>query len=181
MKAIILAAGKGTRLRPLTYFINKCMIKIDGKPVLQYLVEHLNKFGITEIMVNLHYRPMEIIKHFGSRLIYSYEPRLLGEEGTLKAVSPWFNDYTVVMNGDTLTNINILSMFDISGGESLRCTENGVYTGTRIIRPYYQQTRDYSYQNPDTKWLDIGTWPNLMKARKFVKDVYKNTYPLPKM
>jgi len=181
MKAVILAAGKGTRLRPLTYFTNKCMIKISGKPVLQYLVEHLNRFGITEIMINLHYRPMDIVKYFGNKFVYFYERRLLGEEGTLKAISPWLNDYTVVMNGDTLTNIDIISMFKMSDGESLKHMDGEIYTGTRIIKPYYSQTKEFLYHNKDVKWLDMGTWPHLVKAKQFVQDVYKDTYSMPKM
>ena len=53
MKAMILAAGKGTRVRPLTYDLPKPMIPLLGKPVMAYLVEHLKKHGITEIMVNV--------------------------------------------------------------------------------------------------------------------------------
>ena len=53
MKAMILAAGKGTRVRPLTYDLPKPMIPILGKPVMAYLVEHLSRYGVTEIMVNV--------------------------------------------------------------------------------------------------------------------------------
>ena len=112
------------------------MIPINGKPVLQHLVEYLNSFGIYEIIVNLHHRPMDIVKHFGSKLFYFYEPKLLGEEGTLNAIAGWLNDYTVVMNGDTLTNINILDMFRIARGENIRFMVDGIYAGTRIIKPF---------------------------------------------
>ena len=55
MKAMILAAGKGTRVRPLTYELPKPMIPILGKPVMAYLVEHLQRHGVSEIMVNVSY------------------------------------------------------------------------------------------------------------------------------
>ena len=55
MKAMILAAGKGTRVRPLTYDLPKPMIPIFGKPVMAYLIEHLAKFGVTDIMVKVSY------------------------------------------------------------------------------------------------------------------------------
>ena len=65
MKAMILAAGKGTRVRPLTYDLPKPMIPILGKPVMAYLVEHLAKYGVTEIMVNVSYLHEKIEEYFG--------------------------------------------------------------------------------------------------------------------
>ena len=65
MKAMILAAGKGTRVRPLTYDLPKPMIPILGKPVMAYLVEHLARYGVTEIMVNVSYLHEKIEEYFG--------------------------------------------------------------------------------------------------------------------
>ena len=118
---------------------------------MEYLVDHLNSFGITEIMTNLHYRPQDVISHFGGRLLYLYEKRLLGEEGTLRMATPWLNDYTVIMNGDTLTNLNILEMFRMAKGSPIRHMDKGIYAGTRIIKPYYSQGKEYLYENPSAK------------------------------
>ena len=65
MKAMILAAGKGTRVRPLTYELPKPMIPILGKPVMEYLIEELARYGITEIMINISHLPDKIESYFG--------------------------------------------------------------------------------------------------------------------
>ncbi len=65
MKVMILAAGKGTRVQPLTYEIPKPMIPIMGKPVMDYLVEHLVRYGVDQIMVNVSYLHHKIEEYFG--------------------------------------------------------------------------------------------------------------------
>jgi mannose-1-phosphate guanylyltransferase len=79
MKAMILAAGKGTRVRPLTYDLPKPMIPILGKPVMAYLIEHLAKYGVRDIMVNVSYLHEKIEEYFGDghqygvQIGYSFE------------------------------------------------------------------------------------------------------------
>jgi len=170
MKAIILCAGLGTRLRPLTKNTPKPMIRVAGKPVLEHLADHLNKYGVYDIIVNLHYLPEVIMKHFGERFIYSYEPTLLGEEGTLISLNKWIEkDYCVVMNGDTLTNLNVNEMFKMSQGGNIKWMDGNTYAGTRIITPFYNLGKKSSaeYHNKDYWWIDIGTKSGLAKARKF--------------
>jgi mannose-1-phosphate guanylyltransferase len=65
MKAMILAAGKGTRVRPLTYELPKPMIPLLGKPVMAYLKEHLAKHNVNEVMVNVSYLHEKIQQYFG--------------------------------------------------------------------------------------------------------------------
>jgi len=90
MKAVLLAAGKGTRLRPLTDEIPKVMVPIAGKPILEHHVEHLAGAGIGEIFINLHYLPERVTSHFGDgkkwgvRIRYSFEPEILGTAGAVK-------------------------------------------------------------------------------------------------
>ena len=62
---MILAAGRGTRLRPLTEQVPKCMVPVDGKPVLEHIVEWLRRYGVTEMVINLHHLPQAIASHFG--------------------------------------------------------------------------------------------------------------------
>ncbi|HXD52557.1 MAG TPA: sugar phosphate nucleotidyltransferase, partial [Burkholderiales bacterium] len=64
-RAMLLAAGKGTRLRPLTDRVSKCMMAIAGKPILEHNIERLKSYGVTEIVINLHYRPESITAHLG--------------------------------------------------------------------------------------------------------------------
>jgi mannose-1-phosphate guanylyltransferase len=128
MKAMILAAGKGTRVRPLTYDLPKPMIPILGKPVMAYLIEHLAKYGITEIMVNVSYLHEKIEEYFGEghqygvQIGYSFEgytkddgevvPQPLGSAGGMKKIQEFggfFDDTTIVLCGDAVINLDIKS------------------------------------------------------------------------
>jgi mannose-1-phosphate guanylyltransferase len=128
MKAMILAAGKGTRVRPLTYDLPKPMIPILGKPVMAYLVEHLAKYGVTEIMVNVSYLHEKIEEYFGEghqfgvQIGYSFEgytndegevvPQPIGSAGGLKKIQQFggfFDETTVVLCGDALIDLDLKS------------------------------------------------------------------------
>lgn len=88
MKALLLCAGLGTRLRPITNNIPKCLVPINGKPLLQYWLENLSKAGVTEFIVNTHYFS-EKVEEFVKNSIYRdkiklvYEKELLNTGGTL--------------------------------------------------------------------------------------------------
>ncbi|MES2348552.1 MAG: NDP-sugar synthase [Pseudomonadota bacterium] len=128
MKAMILAAGKGTRVRPLTYDLPKPMIPILGKPVMAYLIEHLAKYGINEIMVNVSYLHEKIEDYFGEghqygvQIGYSFEgytndmgevvPQPLGSAGGMKKIQQFggfFDETTIVLCGDALIDLDIKS------------------------------------------------------------------------
>ncbi len=128
MKAMILAAGKGTRVRPLTYDLPKPMIPILGKPVMAYLVEHLAKYGVTEIMVNVSYLHEKIEEYFGEghqfgvQIGYSFEgytndegevvPQPIGSAGGMKKIQEFggfFDDTTIVLCGDALIDLDLKS------------------------------------------------------------------------
>lgn len=128
MKAMILAAGKGTRVRPLTYDLPKPMIPILGKPVMAYLIEHLAKYGISDIMVNVSYLHEKIEDYFGEghqygvQIGYSFEgytnnegevvPQPLGSAGGMKKIQQFggfFDDTTIVLCGDALIDLDIKS------------------------------------------------------------------------
>lgn len=126
MKAMILAAGKGTRVRPLTYDLPKPMIPLLGKPVMAYLVEHLKKHGITEIMVNVSWLHEKIEEYFGEgeqfgvQIGYSFEgymtddgtivPEPIGSAGGMKKIQEFggfFDDTTIVLCGDALIDLDL--------------------------------------------------------------------------
>lgn len=128
MKAMILAAGKGTRVRPLTYDLPKPMIPILGKPVMAYLIEHLAKYGVNEIMVNVSYLHEKIEDYFGEghqygvQIGYSFEgytnddgevvPQPLGSAGGMKKIQEFggfFDDTTIVLCGDAVINLDLKS------------------------------------------------------------------------
>ncbi len=113
MKALILAAGKGTRLRDLTRDRPKPMIEIGSGPLLAYLVTWLRSHGIREIAINLHHCPEAITSYFGDgarfgvEIVYSYESQLLGTAGAAKRLQDFLNDQFVVAYGDVYTNLDV--------------------------------------------------------------------------
>jgi len=113
LKAMILAAGLGTRLRPLTNVVSKPMVCMAGRPCMEHAVRLLKKYGVTEIMVNLHYMPEMIREHFGDgsalglQISYSHEKELMGTAGGFKQIEKFFGDEpALIVSGDALTDIN---------------------------------------------------------------------------
>lgn len=125
MKAMILAAGKGTRVQPITHTIPKPMIPILQKPVMEFLLELLRQHGFTEVMVNVSHLAAEIENYFrdgqrfGVEIAYSFEGRIedgeligaaLGSAGGLKKIQtfqPFFDDTFVVLCGDALIDLDL--------------------------------------------------------------------------
>ncbi|MBC2579471.1 sugar phosphate nucleotidyltransferase [Clostridium sp. DJ247] len=113
MKAIIMAGGEGTRLRPLTCNIPKPMMPIMDKPVMEYAVELLKENGITDIGVTLQYLPDEIINYFGDgkdfgvNIRYFIEESPLGTAGSVKNAEGFLDDSFIVISGDALTDIDL--------------------------------------------------------------------------
>lgn len=118
MKAMILAAGEGTRLRPLTLNTPKVMLPMAGKPLLEYILDLLRFHGITEVAINLHHLPKVVMdwlgdgRKFGIRITYSVEDPILGTAGALTKLRDFFDDTFVVIYGDMLTNMNISSLLE---------------------------------------------------------------------
>ena len=113
MKAMILAAGEGTRLRPLTLTLPKPMIPIVGKPLLERTLWWLAGQGVTEAAINLYHRPQAIPAYFGEnfagiRLHYFFEDTLRGTAGGLKAAERLFQDAPFyVIYGDNLIHADL--------------------------------------------------------------------------
>ena len=124
-KAMILAAGQGTRIRPLTKGMPKPMIPILGKPVLEFIIEQLARHDVREIMVNVAYHHWKIENYFGDghrwgvEMGYSYEGRRehgeivhkpLGSAGGMRRIqdfSGFFDDTTIVLCGDAIIDLDI--------------------------------------------------------------------------
>ncbi len=108
MKAMVLAAGLGTRLRPLTYEITKPMVPVLDRPVMEHIVELLARHGFEEVIANLHYFPDSIREYFGERISYRFEEELLGTAGGVRACREFFGDEPfLVISGDALTDIDL--------------------------------------------------------------------------
>jgi mannose-1-phosphate guanylyltransferase len=108
MKAMVLAAGLGTRLRPLTYEITKPMVPVLDRPVMEHIVDLLERHSFDGVIANLHYFPETIREHFGERISYRYEEELLGTAGGVRACADFFGDEPfLVISGDALTDIDL--------------------------------------------------------------------------
>lgn len=114
MKAMILAAGYGERLWPLTADRGKPALPVLGKPLVGYVAEYLAQHGVTEAVVNLHHRPESVRdslgdgSEFGLHLEYVHEPVILGTSGGLDNARQYFQDETfVVVNGKIITDIDL--------------------------------------------------------------------------
>ncbi|MBD0301371.1 MAG: NDP-sugar synthase [Tolypothrix sp. T3-bin4] len=126
MKAMILEAGKGTRVRPITYTIPKPMIPILQKPVMEFLLELLRQHGFDQIMVNVSHLAEEIenyfrdVQRFGVQIAYSFEGKIdddgklegeaIGSAGGMRRIqdfSPFFDDTFVVLCGDALIDLDL--------------------------------------------------------------------------
>jgi|SRR5580704_10875191 mannose-1-phosphate guanylyltransferase len=119
MKAFLLAAGLGSRLRPLTDTTPKCMLVIDGRPMLDIWLDAFCQAGVDEVLVNLHHLPDVVRRHVAARaglpaVRTYYEPRLLGSAGTLLANRNWVggDEFFLACYADNLTDFDLRSLTD---------------------------------------------------------------------
>jgi mannose-1-phosphate guanylyltransferase/phosphomannomutase len=157
MKAMILAAGLGTRLRPITDTVPKCMIPVANKPLIEHQIVWLKEHGITDIMINLHYLSEKITDYlgdgskFGVKLHYSFEPELMGTAGGVKKVESFFDDTFVVYYGDEITN------YPLSEHIKAHTSSNALMTLLTAIRP------------TDQKWSTVITTDDTNRITKFIE------------
>jgi mannose-1-phosphate guanylyltransferase len=114
MKAFLLAAGLGTRLRPLTDTMPKCLVEIGGQPLLDIWLDALAKVGVDEVLVNTHHLPDQVQSHVAGRVgpplvRLSHEHTLLGSAGTLVANRDFIADQDMLLaiNADNLTDFDL--------------------------------------------------------------------------
>ncbi len=113
---MILAAGLGTRLRPITYGMPKPMVPVLNRPVMEHIVRLLVKHGFGEAIANLHWFPEAIEGHFGDgsafglELSYSREEQLLGTSGGVRKAAEYLGDSFLVISGDALTDLDLGAM-----------------------------------------------------------------------
>ena len=118
MRALLLAAGLGTRLRPLTLTVPKCLVQIRGKPLLDYWLEALFAAGIERVLLNTHWLADVVRDHiahspFHSRVDLFHELALLGTGGTILANRDWFGDGPYLLaHADNFTNFEVPSFIE---------------------------------------------------------------------
>ena len=114
MKAMLLAAGLGTRLRPLTDTLPKCLVPVNGRPMIEYPLLLLRHYGIREIVVNVHHHAETVEKYlgngsrFGVNIAYSREPVLLDTGGGVLGAKRFLDQNTfMIMNSDVLIDLRL--------------------------------------------------------------------------
>ncbi|MBI1969650.1 NTP transferase domain-containing protein [Candidatus Woesearchaeota archaeon] len=116
-KAVLLAGGKGTRLRPLTYEIPKGLIPVQGKTLTEHLFDLFKRYGITNIVLSIGHMGDKIKQHFGNgekfgvQITYAEETQPLGTAGPLRLCKRLLQESFIVSNGDELKDINIPEMY----------------------------------------------------------------------
>jgi len=141
MKAMILAAGFGTRLFPLTIDRTKPAIPFLGKPLVGYVAEYIGRFGIRDIVVNLHHQPDSVIaalgdgSRFGVNIHYTREePNILGTAGALDNAREFLEDETfLVINGKIITDIDIAA--------ALKTHNSSGAVATMVLKPNVKRER----------------------------------------
>jgi dTDP-glucose pyrophosphorylase len=117
LECVIMAGGRGERLRPLTDEVPKPMLPLGGKPILEHNINRLIKFGIEKIYITVRYRGQQIIDHFGDgssfgvSIEYLWEDKPLGTAGSLSLIKNIKTDYLLLMNSDIYTDADFEDLF----------------------------------------------------------------------
>lgn len=126
-KALILAAGKGTRLKQLTVDRPKPMLEVGGEPLLAYHIRRLCAAGVSEIAINLHHAAAVITDYFGDgaqfgvAITYSYEPELMGTAGAAKLLEGFLDQRFFVVYGDVFTNVDLVDLASFHSAQPQHC------------------------------------------------------------
>ena len=116
MKAVLLVGGAGTRLRPLTYVVPKCLLPVGGKPMLERTLRYLEGYGIREFVLCVAYLKKQIMDIFkdgaplGVEIQYAEAEQPMGTAGQLKTASGFIDGPFLAMNGDIITNLNVANL-----------------------------------------------------------------------
>src|SRR5439155_1849865 len=129
MKAFLLAAGNGTRLRPLTEGTPKCLLPIRGVPLLSIWLELCRRHGIDEVLINVHAQPDAVRKYLATaqnciQVKIFEEPKLLGSAGTIAANRDWVSHEMLfwILYADVLTNMNLRALLDFHMAQQTAAT-----------------------------------------------------------
>ena len=196
MKAIVLAGGRGKRLRPITDKIPKPLIPINNMPLIERSIKYLKKYGITEIIISSGYKSnkMELFlkkkKNFGCKIIFSVEKTPLGTGGAIKKALKHIDDESfLVLNGDIVTNIDLRKILkkpntiaanelktkfgtmDIKNNKILKFNEKKDVTNVWMNPGIYHLSKNVERFIPKKGSLEGIVFPKM--ARKNTLDVVK--------
>jgi mannose-1-phosphate guanylyltransferase len=186
MKAILLAAGLGTRLRPITIITPKCLVDINGKPLLEYWLDNLFSAGIEKIFINTHYLSDKVHDYLNSyklrfKIIISHEASLLGTGGTLVSAIDFIgNDESFfVIHADNYSKFNIQDMMDIHAKRddgieiTMMCFKTDRPESCGILKIENNRVIDF-YEKIRNPPGNIANGAVYIFSRKIIKYIYKN-------
>ena len=183
MKAIILAGGRGKRLRPITDYIPKPLVPIKNMPIIEWQLKYLKKFGVDEVIICTGYKQEMVenylnVKKIGIKIKYSIEKTPLGTGGAIKKAGKLIKEKSFfVINGDTITNIDLkkLSKKQNSIASIELQTKFGILetSNDKIIN--FKEKKEI----PDT-WMNAGIYhleKNIIKDLPDKGDIEKTVFP----
>ena len=199
MKAIILAGGRGKRLRPITDKIPKPLIPINNKPLIERTIKYLKKYGITEIIISIGYKS-DIIekflkkkKNFGCDIVFSIEKTPLGTGGAIKKALRFVDEESfVVLNGDIVTNIDLKKILkkpntiaanelktkfgtmDIRNNKILKFNEKKDVVGVWMNPGIYHLSKDIERLIPQKGSLEGIVFPKMARKKTLETVKFKN-------
>ena len=199
MKAIILAGGRGKRLRPITDKIPKPLIPINNKPLVERTIRYLKKYGITEIIISIGYKSnliekfLKTKKNFGCDITFSIEKIPLGTGGAIKKALKFIDEESfVVLNGDIVTNIDLKKILkkpntiaanelktkfgtmDIKKNKILKFNEKKDVTDVWMNPGIYHLSKDIEKLIPKKGSLEGVVFPKMAKKKTLEMVKFKN-------
>ena len=199
MKAIILAGGRGKRLRPITDKIPKPLIPINNKPLIERTIKYLKKYGVTEIIISTGYKSnliekfLKQKKNFGCDIIFSIEKTPLGTGGAVKKALKYVEENSfLVLNGDIVTNINLKKIMkkentiaanelktkfgtmNIKGNKILQFNEKKDVTNVWMNPGIYHLSTEIQKIIPKKGSLEGIVFPKMVKNKKLNTVKFKN-------
>lgn len=192
VEAVIMAGGLGSRLLPLTENTPKPLLLVGSKPIIEYNIDHLLKFGISKINISVKYLGHKIVETLGdggqknAEIRYVFEEELSGTIGAVSLIEDFSSEYIMVMNSDLLTNIDLEDMFytlQSQEGDMIVATtpyhvkvpfgiiesENGIITEVKEkpTYTYYSNAGIYMFKKEIVSWIPKGRFfnaPDLIQA-----------------
>lgn len=199
MKAIILAGGRGKRLRPITDKIPKPLIPINKKPLIEWTIKYLKKYGITEIIISSGYKSnliekfLKKKKNFGCEIIFSNEKMPLGTGGAIKRALRYIDEESfLVLNGDVVTNIDLRKILkkpntiaanelktkfgtmDIKNNKILKFNEKKDVTDVWMNPGIYHLSKDIERLIPKKGSLEGVVFPKMVRNKILETVKFKN-------
>jgi len=199
MKAIILAGGRGKRLRPITDKIPKPLIPINNKPLIERTIKYLKKYGITEIIISSGYKSnliekfLKKKKNFGCDIVFSIEKTPLGTGGAIKKALRFVDEESfVVLNGDIVTNMDLKKILkkpntiaanelktkfgtmDIKNNKILKFNEKKDVTNVWMNPGIYHLSKDIIKLIPQKGSLEGIVFPKMARKKTLETIKFKN-------